>query len=65
MKMAYSLLAIVMIAVTSFGLLAISHSVTLMLGKTGMTALTRMMGFIALTIGVQFIIHGVRPIIGT
>ncbi|MDI6402165.1 MarC family protein [Balneolaceae bacterium ANBcel3] len=36
-----------------------------MLGRTGMTALTRMMGFIALTIGVQFIINGVRPIIGS
>ncbi len=59
------LLAIVLVALASFGLLVISRRVTLMLGKTGMTALTRMMGFIALTIGVQFIINGVRPIIGT
>ncbi len=58
-------LAIVLVALASFGLLAISRRVTLMLGKTGMTALTRMMGFIALTIGVQFIINGVRPIIGS
>ena len=59
------LLAIFLVALASFGLLAVSRRVTLMLGKTGMTALTRMMGFIALTIGVQFIINGVRPIIGS
>lgn len=57
--------AILMVAGTSFGLLIVSRRITRMLGKTGMTALTRMMGFIALTIGVQFIINGVRPIIGS
>lgn len=58
-------LAIVLVMITSFGLLMIARKMTQMLGRTGMTALTRMMGFIALTIGVQFIINGVRPIIGT
>ncbi|MDG5768235.1 MarC family NAAT transporter [Balneolales bacterium ANBcel1] len=58
-------LAILLVALTSFGLLVISRKLTRMMGKTGMTALTRMMGFIALTIGVQFIINGVRPIIGS
>ncbi len=57
--------AIFLVALASFGLLAVSRKVTRMLGKTGMTALTRMMGFIALAIGVQFIINGVRPIIGS
>lgn len=57
-------LAIVFVAISSFGLLIIARKMTRMLGRTGMTALTRMMGFIALTIGVQFIINGVRPIIG-
>lgn len=59
------LIAILLVALASFGLLVVSRKVTRMLGKTGMTALTRMMGFIALTIGVQFIINGVRPIIGS
>lgn len=58
-------LAIVLVALASFGLLVVSRKLTQMMGRTGMTALTRMMGFIALTIGVQFIINGVRPIIGT
>lgn len=58
-------LAIVMVAASSFGLLLISQKMTQMLGRTGMTALTRMMGFIALTIGVQFIINGIRPLLGT
>ncbi len=57
--------AILLVALTSFGLLLIARKMTQMLGRSGMTALTRMMGFIALTIGVQFIINGVRPIIGT
>ena len=59
------LIAILLVALASFGLLVVSRKVTRMLGKTGMTALTRMMGFIALAIGVQFIINGVRPIIGS
>jgi len=59
------LIAIFLVALASFGLLVVSRKVTRMLGKTGMTALTRMMGFIALAIGVQFIINGVRPIIGS
>ncbi len=58
-------IAIVLVALTSFLLLVVAPNFTRMLGRTGMTALTRMMGFIALTIGVQFIINGVRPIIGT
>ncbi|MBP3191695.1 MarC family NAAT transporter [Natronogracilivirga saccharolytica] len=58
-------IAILLVAVTSFVLLVVARRMTKMLGRTGMTALTRMMGFIALTIGVQFIINGVRPIIGT
>lgn len=58
-------LAIVLVAASTFGLLLISQKMTQMLGRTGMTALTRMMGFIALTIGVQFIINGIRPLLGT
>lgn len=58
-------LAILLVALASFGLLVISRKITQMMGKTGMTAMTRMMGFIALSIGVQFIINGIRPIIGT
>lgn len=57
--------AILLVAITSFGLLIVARRLTKMMGRTGMTALTRMMGFIALTIGVQFIINGVRPIIGS
>lgn len=57
--------AILLVSLTSFGLLIVSQKLIQILGRTGMTALTRMMGFIALTIGVQFIINGVRPIIGS
>ncbi len=51
--------AVVLVAAASFAVLRISPKMVKVLGKTGMTALTRMMGFIALCIGVQFIINGI------
>ena len=35
-----------------------------LIGKTGMTVITRLMGFIALSIGVQFIINGIAKFFG-
>ena len=55
--------AIVLTAVASYLVLLLAPLIVGMLGKTGMTGFTRMMGFIALCIGVQFIINGVRPIL--
>jgi multiple antibiotic resistance protein len=55
--------AIVLTAVASYLVLRLAPLIVGMLGKTGMTGFTRMMGFIALCIGVQFIINGVRPIL--
>ena len=55
-------IAIILVATACFGVLRIAPVAVKYLGKTGMTALTRMMGFIALTIGVQFIINGVTSI---
>lgn len=55
--------AIVLTAAASYLVLRLAPMIVGMLGKTGMTGFTRMMGFIALCIGVQFIINGVRPIL--
>ncbi len=55
--------AIVLTAVGSWAVLRIAPRAVGLMGRTGMTALTRMMGFISLCIGVQFIINGIRPIL--
>lgn len=55
--------AIVLTALFSYVVLRLAPVIVSVLGKTGMTGFTRMMGFIALCIGVQFIINGVRPIL--
>lgn len=55
--------AIVLVAVAVYGVLYVAPRLIKILGKTGMTALTRMMGFIALCIGVQFIINGISMLI--
>lgn len=55
--------AIVLCSLGAYIVLRIAPQFVKLLGKTGMAAFTRMMGFIALAIGVQFIINGIRPII--
>jgi multiple antibiotic resistance protein len=55
--------AILLVATACFAVLRISPKLVKLLGKTGMTALTRMMGFIALCIGVQFIINGITMLL--
>jgi multiple antibiotic resistance protein len=56
--------AIVLTALGSYVVLRLAPKIVRVLGKTGMNGFTRMMGFIALCIGVQFIINGIRPILG-
>lgn len=55
--------AIIMCSLGALIVLRIAPQFMKLLGKTGMAGFTRMMGFIALCIGVQFIINGVRPIL--
>jgi multiple antibiotic resistance protein len=56
-------IAIVLVSAATFLVLFLSERMVRVLGNTGMTALTRMMGFIALCIGVQFIINGIMPLV--
>jgi multiple antibiotic resistance protein len=55
--------AILLCSLGAYVVLRIAPQFMKLLGKTGMAGFTRMMGFIALCIGVQFIINGVRPIL--
>jgi len=56
-------IAILLTAATAYLILRVSPWGVKLLGKTGLTAMTRMMGFISLCIGVQFIITGIQSLI--
>jgi len=55
--------AIFFCALGAFVALRIAPQISKFLGKSGMAGFARMMGFIALAIGVQFIINGITPIL--
>lgn len=55
--------AILAVALVSFAILIVSPKVVKYLGKAGLTALSRMMGFIVLAIGIQYIANGVGPLL--
>ena len=54
--------AILAVALLSYMILRIAPSLVKFLGESGIAALSRMMGFIVLAIGIQFIVNGVVPI---
>lgn len=51
--------AVFLTALLAFGILRVAPWLSKAIGKSGITVITRMMGFIALSIGVQFIINGI------
>jgi multiple antibiotic resistance protein len=53
--MAITLVAIMLVAVASYFILISSHRLTKFMGKAGLAALSMIMGFITLAIGVNFI----------
>jgi multiple antibiotic resistance protein len=56
-------IGIAITALISYGVLKASTRLDRILGATGMNAMSRMMGFLLICIGVQFIINGVLNII--
>ena len=56
--------AIVLVALLSYGVLRLAPFSARYIGPTGMNAITRMMGFIAMAIGVQFILNGISKFFG-
>lgn len=64
MDLAIITAAIVMVALISYGLLRLAPFSARYIGPTGMGAITRMMGFIAMAIGVQFILNGISTFFG-
>lgn len=55
--------AIIAIAATSYLILLVSPRLVRFLGESGISSLSRMMGFIVLAIGIQFIANGVIPML--
>lgn len=56
--------AIILVALISYGVLRLAPFSAKYIGPTGMGAITRMMGFIAMAIGVQFILNGISRFFG-
>lgn len=56
--------AVFLTALFAYGILRVAPRLVKYIGKAGMTVITRMMGFIALAIGVQFIINGIARFYG-
>jgi multiple antibiotic resistance protein len=54
----FVIVSIVLVSGVSYLILRSAYKLTNVLGKGGMAALTRMMGFITLSIGVSFILNG-------
>lgn len=52
-------IGIILVAAISYFVLRYSTTVVRFLGKTGMNALNRIMGFILICVGIQFIVNGV------
>ena len=58
-----TVLSVVLLAVLTFFILSYSEKIQLVLGKGGMAALSRMMGFIVLAVGVSMIMNGLLPLL--
>jgi len=56
--------AILLVALISYGVLRVAPFSARYIGPTGMNGITRMMGFIAMAIGVQFILNGISGFFG-
>lgn len=56
--------AIFVVALTSYGVLRLAPFSAQYIGPSGMSAVTRMMGFIAMAIAVQFILNGISKYFG-
>jgi multiple antibiotic resistance protein len=63
MEYIYTVLAVITMALLSYLILRSSGTINRFLGKGGMAALTRMIGFIVLSIGISMVLNGLMPLI--
>jgi multiple antibiotic resistance protein len=57
------ILGILVVAVISYWTLALSERVVRVIGANGMNALSKVMGFLILCIGIQFVVNGVLGVV--
>ena len=57
------LAAIVAVSITSLAILAAAPAITQRLGRTGEAAVSKIMGLITLTVGIQFLINGATVVV--
>ncbi|NDK54539.1 MarC family NAAT transporter [Pontibacter fetidus] len=65
LDMGLILVSIVLLAIVSYIILRFSHQLTRFMGKAGLSALSRIMGFITLSIGVNFIVSAINALFFT
>ncbi|WP_262697048.1 MarC family protein [Pontibacter oryzae] len=58
-------MGIVLLAIVSYIVLRFSYQLTRFMGKSGLAALSRIMGFIVLSIGVNFIVSALTALFFT
>lgn len=63
MEYIITVLSVILLAVVSYIILIYSEKIQKVLGKGGMAALARMIGFIVLAIGVSMVMNGLLPLI--
>ena len=56
------LIGILLLAAVTYVILRFSHQLTRFMGKSGFAALSRIMGFIVLSIGVNFIVSALTAL---
>jgi multiple antibiotic resistance protein len=56
-------IAIVLVSIVSWALLAAAPAVTRRMGSTGMNVFTRLMGLLVMVVGAQFVINGVLAVL--
>jgi multiple antibiotic resistance protein len=59
----YMIVAIISVAFVSLLVLRSAQRLNKFLGKGGMAALSRMMGFIILSVGISMILNGILPLL--
>ena len=57
------ILGIITVAIITYVTLSLSERVVMVIGTNGMNALSKVMGFLILCIGIQFVVNGVRGIV--
>lgn len=57
------ILGILIVALITYGTLRLSERIVGVIGRNGMNALSKIMGFLILCIGIQFVVNGVRGVV--